>query len=196
MTNGKKVKPLTQLISITLVSPRHLGWKNNLITIIDSLQDMTFIECNNIHDILGELKTLIENNNILDLEKEYTRLFINALEGVQCPPYESVFKSPRRLMYHEPIIRDIIKYLKLVDVDLARERAVSPDHLGVLIELFYLLYTYGYREEAMKLYNDHLRFLLVRLGTCLQDKSRLEFYRLVGRLFELLAYCIPMLFVI
>ena len=191
MTISKIVKLLTQTISITLASPRYLGWKNNLITIINSLQNLEFMGCNNIRNILNKMKTLIENSNEVDLEKEYTRLFINALEGVQCPPYESVFKSPRHLMYHEPVIRDIIKYMTLLNVEPAKERAISSDHLGVLIELFYLLYTYGYREEAKKLYSDHIQFLLERLGTCLQERSRLEFYILVGALFEQIVYCMP-----
>ncbi|MEB3764709.1 MAG: molecular chaperone TorD family protein [Desulfurococcales archaeon] len=191
MTNPEIVKLITQIVSITLTSPRYPEWKNKLTSLVDSLLNTPLMECKNIQEILRKMKIAAETSDEIDLEKEYTRLFINALEGVQCPPYESVYKSPRRLMYHEPVIKDLNRYLKLAGVDLDKDRAVSPDHLGALIELFYLLYTYGYIREAEKLYNDHIRFLLGKIGVCLQDKSQLEFYRLVGELFEILGYCIP-----
>ncbi len=191
MTNVEIVKLIIQIVSTTLVSPRYPEWRNKLRSTIDNLLNKPLLDCINLQDILRKMKKLAENSDSLDLEKEYTRLFINALQGVQCPPYESVYRSPRRLMYHEPIIRDLTKYMRLVDVSLAKDKAVSPDHLGVLIELFYLLYTHGYVKETQMLYNDHIRFLLGKIGVCLRDKSRLEFYRVVGEFFEVLGYCIP-----
>lgn len=142
--------------------------------------------------LLG-LKTAIQKIN-LDSQKEleellweYTKLFIGPYK-LPCPPWESVYTSPGRLLMQEAY--DQIENLH-DELGLALNHPdLMPDHLGVELNFFAVLYeksaenpgkkTY-YMEVAQTFLNEHLRQWVPQFTLDMEKATDSSFYKALAR---------------
>jgi putative dimethyl sulfoxide reductase chaperone len=122
----------------------------------------------NWFDPLSELKEAIDNidlnseQELEDLLWEYTRLFIGPYK-LLCPPWESVYMSPKRLMMQEACDEVVGVY---AEMGLAIDNPdVMPDHIGVELNFLAVLHgkmmsdqggTSSYVDTAKRFLDEHL----------------------------------------
>ncbi len=142
---------------------------------------------------LRDMKAALEGINAESEEEvesliwEYTRLFIGPYK-LPCPPWESVYASPKRLMMQESAdeVRRIYDELGLT-VD---DPGVMPDHIGAELNFLALLF-HGMHEEgeneahyinlAERLVNEHLLQWVPQFARDMEDASDMLFYKTLAR---------------
>ena len=140
---------------------------------------------------VDELRRALDAVN-LDSEDEldgllwdYTRLFIGP-DRVPCPPLESVYTSPKRLMMQDAYDEVREFYARLgIEVGSAD---VMPDHIGA--ELNFLAILYGkmeagpeqtvYKNLAEEFLTTHLQNWVPRFTTDMEEAAETLFYRAVA----------------
>jgi len=142
-----------------------------------------------------EEKWLKDVKNIMELKKEYVRLFITA-EHVPCPPYESVYRDEqRRLMV---FTKDVSKKYKEAGLKLSGKFKELADHISAELEFMYYLcymeneslkkrdkkHTTKYREMQRKFLKEHIIKWIPYFCDDVMKESRLEFYREAARLLK------------
>lgn len=142
---------------------------------------------------LDELKKAINEIDITsdtELEEllwEYTRLFIGPYK-LPCPPWESVYTSPKRLMMQDAAgqVRELYAEAGLtINTD-----DVMPDHIGVELNFLAVLLqrthsVSGDKEEQVKrtgkLLNDHLLKWTPKFTQDMEDAAETPFFRALAR---------------
>ena len=116
---------------------------------------------------------------------DYTRLFIGP-DRLPCPPWESVYTSPKRLMMQDAYDKVREFYTRLgIEVGSAD---VMADHIGA--ELNFLAILYGiiesdpkqsvYENLAEEFLTSHLRNWVPRFTTDMEEAAETLFYRAVA----------------
>ena len=118
---------------------------------------------------------------------EYTRLFIGPYK-LPCPPWESVYTSPKRLMMQDAAGQVQALYAEsglAINTD-----DVMPDHIGVELNFLAVLLQRiqseaGSKEEetgrADKFLNEHLLKWAPQFTRDMEDAAESSFYRAVAR---------------
>lgn len=104
-------------------------------------------------------------DSLLDLEVEYTRLFINSFNGSPAKPYESVHVNNGHLVIGETTVR-VREFYRQFDVDLGEHHPEPADHIAIetefmayLIEKELAAYTDGELKKAERFRDAQIRFL-------------------------------------
>ncbi len=153
-------------------------------------------ECSELNNLFR--KTLSEMNSLeeLELEREYTRLFISSYPQTPCPPYESVYVGENRLLSKREVIGDIYAILNAMKLDMDRSRFGTPDHISVELELAHLLVLYdmfdplGAKAGIDLLLKKHLSNWLPKFSECIKLHSTNDFYLSLSRLLDKILLCI------
>ena len=175
---------LNVLSDLYLSPPKHAlleGWKREL----DGER----------HDAIVPLKAAVDDALKLDgaaqigLETEFARLFVGPA-SLPCPPWESVYTSPGRLMMQEAY--EAVRSL-YADAGLAlKGEEVQADHIGVELHFLALLYdryanSTGDEQEAVlefadELLDAHLNVWVGPFTTDVENSAHLPFYKTVAQI--------------
>ncbi len=141
-------------------------------------------------DDLKKAMNEIDMTSDTELEEllwEYTRLFIGPYK-LPCPPWESVYTSPKRLMMQDAAAQVRALY---VEAGLAiNTDDVMPDHIGVELNFLAVLLQRthsetGAKEEQVKrtgkLLNDHLLKWAPKFTRDMEDAAGTPFFRALAR---------------
>lgn len=140
---------------------------------------------------LCEAVTAINLDSEQELEDilwEYTRLFIGP-DRLPCPPFESVYTSPKRLMMQDAYDQVQQLYAK-VGVEMGNDD-VMPDHIGAELNFLSVLhYKMGTGSEKLPLYSrvaadfltSHLQNWVLRFTADMEESSESNLYRALARL--------------
>lgn len=153
-------------------------------------------------EIICELSTWVKscqdsNKLLLDLQVEYTYLFINAIPHVPAPPYESAY-TDRGLLMGEPVSRVIQAYRK-ADLNIRLDYDNLPDHIATEIEfMFYLVRQEStqqnspaksapntWQEQQKHFLENHLAIWSPLFLNKVRAHARTLFYRLVAELCDI-----------
>jgi TorA maturation chaperone TorD len=142
---------------------------------------------------LGDLKKAVadidtaSDKEMEELLWEYTRLFIGPYK-LPCPPWESVYTSPKRLMMQEAAGELMTLYHK---AGLALETAVlMPDHIGAelnfLAVLLERMHPEGREKDGSskiveKLLNEHLLKWTPDFTRDMEDAAESPLYKALAR---------------
>lgn len=142
-----------------------------------------------IYDLRIALKE-IDVNSEQELDKllwEYTRLFIGPYR-LPCPPWESVYTSPKRLMMQEAADKVIKIYH---ETGLAISSAdVMPDHIGTELNFLAVLFqkmngaSEGKGESLSiieKFLNEHLKQWVPRFVSDMERSADSSLYKALAR---------------
>lgn len=142
---------------------------------------------------LDELKTTINNIDMTsdaeleDLLWEYTRLFIGPYK-LPCPPWESVYTSPKKLMMQDSADQVRVLYAEAglaVNTD-----EVMPDHIGVEMNFLAILLQrsqseMGNKDEQMKrtekLLNEHILQWVPQFTRDMENAAETPLFRALAR---------------
>lgn len=145
-------------------------------------------------DLLSGLKAALDNidteseQELEDILWEYTRLFIGPYK-LPCPPWESVYTSPKRLMMQSAHDEVTGAYRKEgVTVNTAE---VMGDHIGVELNFLALLLRRmeeererreHYAAAAKAFAEEHLRSWVPDFSRDLEQAATYSFYKAVARI--------------
>ncbi len=124
---------------------------------------------------------LLDEIELLQLQEEYVRLFINALPEIPCPPYGSYYLEGT-LMGRSTV------WLRNLQQEYGLESDELPDHVAVEVELVGLLTRLG--EEAVDVERDrdsvlaHLRKWLPAFVQRVNQHDSTGFYSSLSRCLE------------
>jgi TorA maturation chaperone TorD len=142
---------------------------------------------------LEELKASIDaldtnsSSELDDILWEYTRLFIGPYK-LPCPPWESVYTSPKRLMMQDAAAEVKEMYQKAGLTMGSGE--IMPDHIGT--ELNFLAVLFGkmseeaenkehYIEMIKRFQKDHLLKWVPRFTHDMEEAAKSPFYKTLAR---------------
>ncbi len=143
--------------------------------------------------LLRELKAALEEINpeseaeVDKLLGEYTQLFIGPYR-LPCPPWESVYTSPRRLMMQEAS-QDVSSVYREFGLALDSPE-VLPDHIGVELNFLAVLYEKisvdpGKRsddlDKARRFLDEHLGRWIPQFTIDMERAAKSKFYKALGR---------------
>lgn len=128
---------------------------------------------------------------ILSLEVEFTRLFVNAYPKTPLPPYESVQRGEGGLWGTSTV--EVVRSYAEAGLMFQRANGVAPDHLSAELEFAgFLLASASAAHQSdeggpfIELYEHHLSNHLAPWAGdfCrkVEDQARMDFYRAFGRL--------------
>lgn len=122
-----------------------------------------------------------------DLMWDYTRLFIGPYK-LPCPPWESVYTSPKKLMMQDAADQVMRLY---EEAGLAINTAdIMPDHIGAELNFLAVLLqrmqsekdgNERYMRIAEKLLNDHLLKWMPEFTRDMEDAAESSFYKALAR---------------
>jgi putative dimethyl sulfoxide reductase chaperone len=140
-----------------------------------------------------ELKEALDAIN-LDSEEEleellwdYTRLFIGPYH-LPCPPLESVYTSPKRLMMQDAY-DEVRECYSLIGVEIGNAD-VMPDHIGAELNFLAILLDRKasesgiqnqYKELAETFLMIHLRNWVPRFTADMEEASKTPFYKALAK---------------
>lgn len=145
-------------------------------------------------DEAEELRRALDCVN-LDSEEEldgllwdYTQLFIGP-DRLPCPPLESVYTSPKRLMMQEAY-DEVRKFYARIGIEVGCAD-VMPDHIGA--ELNFLAILFGritdkpeerpmYEKLAEEFRDAHLRNWVPRFAEDMEQAAETPFYKALARI--------------
>ncbi len=141
-----------------------------------------------LEHLIEEIKEMNKEDKILNLRKEYTRLFISSFPKVPCPPYESIYVSQERIVMTDEV-EDILNLINRWGLKLSDNFKDLPEHVAVELELASFLskeLTELTDKESMEIAEkdyitllNHLRRWIPKFEECVKRESREEFYRVV-----------------
>ncbi len=142
---------------------------------------------------LGDLKKALNGIDVNSEEErenhlsEYTRLFVGPYK-LPCPPWESVYTSPKRLMMQEAA--DQVRQLYAEAGLVVSSAGVMPDHIGAELNFLALLLQRIYSETAAKdtylrltetLLNEHLLKWMPDFTRDMEEAAETSFYKELAR---------------
>ena len=138
---------------------------------------------------LRELKEAVREINTTskdELEEllwEYTRLFIGPYK-LPCPPWESVYTSPKRLMMQDAADQVLKHYLEAGLI--LETRGVMPDHIGAELNFLALLLQKSHseadgKEQLLRItdnfLNDHILKWIPDFIRDMENAAETRFYK-------------------
>lgn len=130
------------------------------------------------HAWLGEPVAELEQTPLGEWQAEHARLFISGHPKTVCSPFESAFLGGTMFGAACDRLGDLYRRAGL------RAEGAPPDYLGTLLECAAYLQEQpcGHGNElSRELWREHLAAWLPRIGSVLQQESRLLLYRQLGR---------------
>ncbi len=146
-----------------------------------------------IPDLLADSKNAlgqIDPNSELKLEDllwEYTRLFIGPYK-LPCPPWESVYTSPQRLMMQEACDEVKSSYNEIGLT--VNNPDIMPDHIGIELNFLALLYEkmesnpekrLSYLAFAKRFLDEHLTRWIFQFTADMEEAADTFFYKTLAR---------------
>ena len=129
-----------------------------------------------------------------ELEKEYTRLFVNAYTGVIAPPYSSVYLNKERLVWGKSTA-EVARLYEATGLGIADNFHDIPDHIAAELEFAsYLIaeqqkgeqdgscHTQELASIEKKLLREHLFRWAPAFFSRVIEYSKVTFYREIARL--------------
>ena len=146
-----------------------------------------------IPDILSDLKGALDKIDVTsdsemeDLLWEYTRLFIGPYK-LPCPPWESVYTSPKRLMMQEAYdeVRDYYNKAGLT----VNNQGIMADHLGAELNFLAVVLQKAhsdpkkeqyYRDLTRGFLDEHVIKWIPQFARDMEDAADLLFYKTLAR---------------
>lgn len=108
------------------------------------------------------------------LAVEYTRLFVNAVPRVPCPPYESVYRENTTM--GESTLAVLARYRE-AGLEVLGSFQDLPDHVAVELEFLHFLLAKGDIEAHNAFLREHLSTWVSAFSRAIVDNSRIDFYR-------------------
>lgn len=130
------------------------------------------------HAWLGDPVAELEQTSLEEWQAEHARLFISGHPKTVCPPFESAFLGGAMFGGVCDQLGDFYRRAGL------QADGAPPDYLGTLLECaaFLLEQSCGHSNELLQeLWREHLAAWLPRIGSALQQESRLLIYRQLGQ---------------
>ena len=174
------------------------------------LKDVMWDELRTTDDVLGTgaEQTITEMQNfvsqykddaqklLIDLQIEYTYLFINAVPNVPAPPYESVYFGEGLLM-GAPVSR-VLHLYREAELTISESYDALPDHIGAELEFMFYLFQQEtkakqmndretadtWREKQRLFLSEHLLQWGSPFMSRVAQNTRMPFYRLLTELSE------------
>ena len=142
-----------------------------------------------LHDLTNAINKIDTNSDreLEDLLWEYTRLFIGPYK-LPCPPWESVYTSPKRLIMQEAAaeVQNIYRGTGLT----INSRDIMPDHIGTELNFLSILFqrintvvggTNDYIKIAEKFLNEHLMKWVPQFTRDMEEAADVLFYKALAR---------------
>ena len=146
-----------------------------------------------VPDILSDLKNALDKIDIAsdseleDLLWEYTRLFIGPYK-LPCPPWESVYTSPKRLMMQEAYdeVRDYYNKAELT----INNQGIMADHIGAELNFLAVVLQKAnsdpekeqyYRNLAKGFLTEHIIKWVPQFARDMEDAADLPFYKTLAK---------------
>ncbi len=131
---------------------------------------------------MKELATAFAVEELETLQIEHTRLFVNNVDGVPCPPYEAAYIDGQLLTL---TTADVAKVYAKWGLEKTQETAdylpAELQFLAYLIELSAQVEDRSAVVQARRQFEkDHLHRWLPKFAAALQQHAQLPFYRAVG----------------
>lgn len=133
---------------------------------------------------LKEIVSTFLNSPLMELQAEYTRLFITGYPTTPCPPYESFFREGRMM---GSVVYDIMRVYQEWGV---QAELGLVDHLSTELEfLAYLLSATripelsGKAQEAYSRFREeHLKKWIPSFRKALEENAEMSVYRQLGKM--------------
>jgi len=131
---------------------------------------------------------LASEQELEDLLWEYTRLFIGP-DRLPCPPLESVYTSPKRLVMQDAY-SEVREFYIRNGVEIGSED-VMPDHLGAEMNFLAILFNRmatepenqsQHRAIADEFLTSHLRNWVPRFTMDMEENSETIFYKSLAKI--------------
>jgi TorA maturation chaperone TorD len=131
---------------------------------------------------------LASEQELEDILWEYTRLFIGP-HRLPCPPLESVYTSPKRLMMQEAY-GEVQQFYARIGIEVG-SADVMPDHIGAELNFLAILFDRMASEpenrtqhEALadEFMTSHLRNWIPRFTTDMEENSETAFYKSLAKI--------------
>ena len=146
-----------------------------------------------VPDILSDLKDALEkidmasDSELEDLLWEYTRLFIGPYK-LPCPPWESVYTSPKRLMMQEAYdeVRDYYNKAGLT----VNNQGIMADHIGAELNFLTVVLQKAHSDPKKEQYyrdliegflDEHVIKWIPQFARDMEDAADLLFYKTLAR---------------
>ena len=146
-----------------------------------------------VPDILSDLKDALEkidmasDSELEDLLWEYTRLCIGPYK-LPCPPWESVYTSPKRLMMQEAYdeVRDYYNKAGLT----VNNQGIMADHIGAELNFLAVVLQKAhsdtkkeqyYRDLTRGFLDEHVIKWIPQFARDMEDAADLLFYKTLAR---------------
>jgi putative dimethyl sulfoxide reductase chaperone len=146
-----------------------------------------------VPDILSDLKDTLDkidmtsDSELEDLLWEYTRLFIGPYQ-LPCPPWESVYTSPKRLMMQEAYneVRDYYNKAGLT----VNNQGIMADHIGAELNFLAVVLQKAhsdpkkeqyYRDLTRGFLDEHVTKWIPQFARDMEDAADLSFYKTLAR---------------
>ena len=153
------------------------------------LTEEPLIKAEHLREALDAID-LDSERELEDLLWEYTRLFIGP-NRLPCPPFESVYTSPQRLMMQDAYDQ-VRKFYDGIGVEIG-SADVMPDHIGAELSfLGIILHNMeneqdkhsNYANLAEEFLSDHLRNWVPRFTTDMAKAAETVFYKTLAQITE------------
>jgi putative dimethyl sulfoxide reductase chaperone len=151
------------------------------------LKDEPLVEAEDLRKALDAVD-LDSEQELEDLLWEYTRLFIGP-NHLPCPPFESVYTSPQRLVMQDAYDQ-VRKIYRGIGVEIG-SADVMPDHIGAELNFLAVVflsmesepdkYSY-YATLAEKFLTGHLRNWVPRFTADMAEASATVFYKTLAQI--------------
>jgi TorA maturation chaperone TorD len=175
-------RPLSLLSSIYLCKPSKEAIQNWRALLVKH----TSILLHDLTDAINKIDTNSEKQ-LEDLLWEYTLLFIGPYR-LPCPPWESVYTSPKRLMMQEAAaeVQNIYRGAGLT----INSGDIMPDHIGTELNFLSILFqrintvvggTNDYVKIAEKFLNEHLMKWVPQFTHDMEEAADVLFYKALAR---------------
>jgi TorA maturation chaperone TorD len=176
-------KPLSLLSSIYLCKPLKEAIKNWRVL----LSEDTTISLQGLKDAIRKIDT-DSDGELKDLLWDYTRLFIGPYK-LPCPPWESVYTSPKRLMMQEAAaeVQNIYRGAGLI----INSKDIMPDHIGTELNFLSILLqrintdgggATNYIKIAEKFLNEHLLKWVTQFTLDMEEAAASPLYKTLAHL--------------
>lgn len=159
----------------------------------EALENWRELLSEDMPDFLSELKDVLDDidldseRELEDLLWEYTRLFIGPYK-LPCPPWESVYTSPKRLMMQEAY-DDVREFYNEVGLTM-NDSNVICDHIGAELNFLAILFQKMNRETKKRVYymdvakrflGEHLIKWIPQFSIDMERAAVSHFYKTLAR---------------
>lgn len=175
-------KPLSLLSSIYLCKPSKEAIENWRALLAED----TTIFLQDLKNAIDKIDTS-SNRELEDLLWEYTRLFIGPYR-LPCPPWESVYTSPKKLMMQEAAV-EVQNIYRATGLTI-NTSDIMPDHIGTELNFLSILFqrintvvggTNDYIKIAEKFLNEHLMKWVPQFTRDMEEAADVLFYKALAR---------------